>query len=204
MHIVFLDRRRTRLVSELNKEKDFNLAHCFRKLQLCEKWRKLRNTLNKDGPSDVGDGKMSDGRPTGTKKAKASLAAAANSARTAASIEKVIADVSKSATERRAANDARWVTLMDKTNKKLELEKAKAASKKRREDFMVLTADVSALDAQAKAACEPLRAAIFQEMAPATHSDTHGHGHGDTHGHGHGDTLWHGHGDTLWRYPRPR
>ena len=38
------------------------------------------------------------------------------------------------------------------------------ASKKRREDFMVLTADVSALDAQAKAACDLLRAAIFQEM----------------------------------------
>ena len=42
----------------------------------------------------------------GTKKAKTSLAAAANSARTTASIEKVIANVSKNATERRAANDA--------------------------------------------------------------------------------------------------
>ena len=109
------------MYQELNKEKDFNLAHCFRKLQHCEKWRKLRITLNKDGPSDVGDGKTSDGRSTGTKKPKASLAAAANSARTAASIEKVIADVSENATERRAANDARWVTLMDKTEKKLEL-----------------------------------------------------------------------------------
>ena len=54
------------------------------------------------------------------------------------------------------------------------------ASKKRREDFMVLTADVSALDAQAKAACDLLRATIFQEMGllPPTATATPS---GDTH-----------------------
>ena len=94
----------------LNKEKVFNLAHCLRKIQHCDKWKKLHISLNKGVPGDIGDVKTLNGRPTGNKKAKAALAAAANSERATASIEKVIADVSKNSNKRRAANDARWAT----------------------------------------------------------------------------------------------
>ena len=103
----------------------------------------------------------------GTKKAKAAAVAKAGSERTQASIDKLAADVSKNSNERRAANDARWATLMEKTDIKLELEKSNVVVKKRREDFMILTADVSSLDPQAKAACELLRSVIFQEMGLA-------------------------------------
>ena len=64
--------------------------------------------------------------------AKAAAAAKAGSERTQASIDKLAADVSKNSNERRAANDARWATLMEKTDIKLELEKSKVAVKKRR------------------------------------------------------------------------
>ena len=145
--------------------------HIIRKLQHCEKWKKLRISLDKGILGDIGDVNTSEGRPTGNKKAKAALAAAANSERAATSIETVIADVSKNSNERRAANDARWATLMDKPDKKLELKKTKVASKKRREDFMILTADVSTLDPQAKAACDLLRAGDLPRNGACT---THG------------------------------
>ena len=61
---------------------------------------------------------------------------------------------------------------MEKTDNKLELENSKVVVKKRREDFMVLTADVSTLEPQARAACDLIRAAIFQEMGLAPPSAT--------------------------------
>ena len=122
---------------ELNKDKEFSLMHCFGKLQNCEKGKKLRVSLKKGGLGDVVDVDASEGRPVRNKKVKAAVAAAANSERMNASIEKVIAEVSKNSNKKRAANDAKWVTFMEKTDKKLVLEKSKLVVKKRREDFMI-------------------------------------------------------------------
>ena len=64
------------------------------------------------------------------KKAKAAVAAAASSERVQASIDKVLSDVSSNSTLRNQENEARCAALMEKTDKKLELEKAMVAGKK--------------------------------------------------------------------------
>ena len=61
-------------------------------------------SLNKGGPDDIAHVDASEGRPVGNKKATAAFAVTANSERMNASIDKVIANISKNSNERRAAN----------------------------------------------------------------------------------------------------
>ena len=117
--------------------------HCFKLLRNCEKWRMHRKTLATAGRTDVDDVSNSEGRPIGMKKAKAAVAA---------SIDKVFADVTAKSSMRHAQMDKRWDALLQKTDIKLDLVKSKVAVLKRKEDFMILTADVSNMTPQLKAA----------------------------------------------------
>ena len=65
---------------------------------------------------------------------------------------------------------------MQKANVKINLEQKKAAVKKRSQDFMILTADVSNLDPLARAAHNMYRAAILQEigLVPPENGGNHG------------------------------
>ena len=99
--------------------------------------------MNKNGRADLNaDPQNSEGRPIGNKKAKAALAAAAKTDRVQSSIDKVLADVCSNSSLRREENNARWATLMQKADVKINLEQKKAAVKKRSQDFMILTAHV--------------------------------------------------------------
>jgi hypothetical protein len=56
-----------------NEGKDFNMMHCFQKIEGCKKWDRVRLTLNdgktgEEGPISVAP--VAAGFPTGTKKAK--------------------------------------------------------------------------------------------------------------------------------------
>ena len=116
---------------DLNNNTEFGLMYCFHKLQNCQKWKKLRTSLKMGCPSNIPDVDASEGWPVGNKKAKAAIAVVANSEWMNASIDKPNTKVSKNSTERRVINDARWATLMEKTDKKLELEESKVAVNKR-------------------------------------------------------------------------
>ena len=171
------------LYKSINKEKDFKLMHCYKLLQSCEKWKAHRRTLNKNGRADLNaDPQNSKGRPIGNKKAKAALAAAAKTDRVQSSIDKVLADVCSNSSLRREENNARWATLMQKADVKINLEQKKAAVKKRSQDFMILTADVSNLDPLARAAHNMYRAAILQELGLVPPEN--GGNHGTETGHG--------------------
>ena len=153
--------------------------HCYKLLQNCEKWKAHRRTLNQNGRADLNaDPQNSEGRPIGHKKAKVALAAAAKTDRVQSAIDKVLADVCSNSSLRREENNARWAALMQKADVKINLEEKKAAVKKRSQDFMILTADVSNMDPLARAAHNMYRAAILQELGlvPPENGGNQGHG----------------------------
>ena len=59
-----------------DEDKSFTMMHCFKKLQGCKKWDKVRADLNngrgEDGPMPASNASV--GRPIGNKKAKAEKA----------------------------------------------------------------------------------------------------------------------------------
>ena len=181
------------LYKSINKEKDLKLMHCYKLLQNCEKWKAHRRILNRNGRADLNvDPQNSDGRPTGNKKAKAALAAAEKTDRVQSSIDKVLADICSNSSLRREENNTRWATLMQKADVKIDIEQKRAAVKKRSQDFMILTVDVSNLDSLARAAHNMYRVVILRELGlvPPENATNQGHcvdnsanqGH-DTNGH---------------------
>ena len=108
------------------------MMHCYKLLQYCQKWAAARRLLNKKGRGDTNaDLQNSEGRPTGHKKAKAAMAAAAKTDRVRSSIDKVLADVCSNSSLWRNENNARWATLMQKADVRIEVEQKKATVKKR-------------------------------------------------------------------------
>ena len=79
----------------------------------------------------------------GTKKSKAAVAVGAASERVVTSINKILADVLANTILRCAQIDKRWYALLQKADMKLKLTKSKVAVLKRKEDFMILTDDMS-------------------------------------------------------------
>jgi hypothetical protein len=115
-------------------------------LKGCEKWTLAHVQLakNADGFIDleVPLG-TSAGRPIGNKKAKL----ARLTKRVQASINKCLTDVSAnllSSTARRAMKDG--MSCLWKQEEKFGIEKERVAMKKRKEDFMILSADTSGMD----------------------------------------------------------
>jgi hypothetical protein len=103
-------------------------------------WKQLEtvgdNIIDLDAPLAT-----SEGCPIGNKKAKAAVAMAASSERVQTSIDKWKAEVITHLIIRARKADERLVSLMEKLDKKIELEASRVAAKKRKYDFMILTAD---------------------------------------------------------------
>ena len=114
--------------------------------------------------TDAKDVSNSEGQPIGTKKAKAVVAASTESEQVVASINKVFVDVTVNSSMRRAQMDKRWEALLQKADIKLELTKSKVVVLKRKEDFMILTADVSNISPQVKAAYTMFCVDILKEL----------------------------------------
>ena len=111
------------LYKSINKEKDFKLIHCYNLLQNCEKWKRHRRILNKIGRANLNvDPQNSERRPIGNKKAKAAAVAATKSDRVQSAIDKVLAYVCSNSSLRREENNARWATLMQKADVKIDIE----------------------------------------------------------------------------------
>ncbi|KAE8768851.1 putative methionyl-tRNA synthetase [Hordeum vulgare] len=126
-----------------NKDQEFKFLHMFSRIESCEKWREVRlaldrakETYNPDALLPVG----AEGRPDGTKKARAVRDAAPATERLQASIEQCIADVKSSAARREEKSDTRWSALM-----------INVAAKKRNTDLeFLMGADTSTMDEKVK------------------------------------------------------
>jgi hypothetical protein len=105
------------------------------------------------------------GRPIGNKKAKLAAIELASADRAQASIDKCLADVSAHLLIRGEKSDERWKSLLSKQDEKIVIEKERVDVEKRKEDFMILTADTSQMDDEVKAAHMFYRGMILQEIA---------------------------------------
>ena len=110
------------------------------------------------------------GRPVGTKKAKAVRDAAPAIEKIHSSILACIADAATHAATRveQAAKmeevaSARWASVMERQDIKLDLIKANIVAKKRKEDLAILLVDTSGMDDDVKAWCAEQRATILAE-----------------------------------------
>jgi hypothetical protein len=79
-------------------------------------------------------------RPIGNKAAKATALEASSSEKIQSSINKCLMDVSSNLLIRDKKASERWVTLLWKQEEKMLIKKERVAVKKRKEDFMLLTA----------------------------------------------------------------
>jgi hypothetical protein len=112
------------------------------------------------------------GYPIDNKKAKAAATQESPSERMTASIDKWQASMTMQVVMQAAEADERWAAIMEKQEKKIELETTRVVVKKRKEYFMILTADTSNMDDKVKAMHLLFHDAILQKMglcrAPAT------------------------------------
>jgi hypothetical protein len=79
------------------------------------------------------------GHPIDNKKANVATAHAASSERVTSIINKWQTLVTKRDVIRAANADERWVSVIEKTEKKIELDTTRVAGKKRKEDFIIMT-----------------------------------------------------------------
>lgn len=161
--------------------KSFALLHCYVKLKNCEKWRLTRLNLakEKDGAVDL-DAPLnaSAGRPVGNKAAKAAALEAASAEKAQTSINKCLAEVSSTLLIRDAKADERWATLFERQAEKMKMEKERAVvekerallekerttTKKRKDDFMLLTASTAGMDPRVMAAHNYYKDMILAEI----------------------------------------
>ncbi|KAE8814722.1 putative methionyl-tRNA synthetase [Hordeum vulgare] len=117
-----------------NKDQEFRFLHVFSRIESCEKWREVRlaldkakETYNPDGPAPA----AAEGRPGGTKKARAARDAAPAAEWLHASIEQCIVDA-----KREEKSEARWSALMANQDVKLDLLRTTVAAKNIRLDLL--------------------------------------------------------------------
>jgi hypothetical protein len=158
-----------------NVKREFKLMPCFISLKQCGKWWQTRALLKKASEGviylDAPLGTLA-GYPIDNKKAKAAATQESSSERMTASIDKWQASMTMQVVMRAAKADERWAAIMEKQEKKIELETTRVVVKKRKEYFMILTADTSNMDDKVKAMHLLFHDAILQKMglcrAPAT------------------------------------
>jgi hypothetical protein len=92
------------------------------------------------------------GRPVGNKAAKVVALETATADRVQASIDKCLVDVSSTLLMRDTESDERWKVMLLKQEEKIVIRKERVAVKKRKGDFMILTADTTRMDPQVLAA----------------------------------------------------
>ena len=150
------------------------MLHCYVKLKNCEKWRLTRLNMAKEkaGAVDL-DAPLnaSAGRPVGHKAEKAAALEAAFADKTQTSINKCLADVSSNLLICDAKADERWATLFERQAEKMQMEKERAVlekerttTKKRKDDFMLLTASTAGMDPRVMAAHNYYKDMILAEI----------------------------------------
>jgi hypothetical protein len=91
--------------------KEFNMMHCFQKLQGCNKWDRVRRTLNEGKTGEEGPipTAASAGRcPTGTKKAKTEMNAGSSGGGFEAGVDLFVDSMNANSKELYDRSDARW------------------------------------------------------------------------------------------------
>ncbi|KAE8797368.1 putative methionyl-tRNA synthetase [Hordeum vulgare] len=103
-----------------NSDQEFKFLHVFSKIESCEKWRKVRHALakakdayNLDTPAPT----VEEGRPDGTRRARAASDAAPAVELLQSSIKQCIAHAKNRAAKREDKSDARWSVFMMKKDK---------------------------------------------------------------------------------------
>jgi hypothetical protein len=107
-----------------NKGKEFNMMHCFQKLQGCNKWDRVRRTLNEGKTGEEGTipaAPSAVGRPTGTKKAKADRNAGSFGGGFEAGISLFVDSMNANSKELYDRSDARWKGIKETQKEKLAL-----------------------------------------------------------------------------------
>ncbi|KAE8788125.1 putative methionyl-tRNA synthetase [Hordeum vulgare] len=124
-----------------NEDQEFRFLHVFSRIESCEKWRKVwlaldkaKETYNPYAPAS----RATEGRPDGTKKARAARDSAPAAEWLQSSIEQCIADVKNIAAKREETSDARWSALMANQHVKLDLLRTNDVAKKRNNDLAFL------------------------------------------------------------------
>jgi hypothetical protein len=158
---------------EDNDGVEFKFVHVFARIETCDKWKEVRTTLAKAAaPFDPNDTPTpaAVGRPVGNKKAKAMRDPAPAIEKLHSSILACIATAAAHAATRaeQAAKmeevaPAKWASVMERQDIKLDLIKANIVAKKRKEDLAILLVDTSGMDDDVKAWCAAQRATMLAE-----------------------------------------
>jgi hypothetical protein len=109
-----------------NEGKEFNMMHCFQKLEGCKKWDRVRLTLNdgktgEEGPIPVAPSAM--GRPTGTKKAKAERNVGSSGGGFEVGFKLFVDSMNANSKKLYDMSDARWKEIKETQKEKLALER---------------------------------------------------------------------------------
>jgi hypothetical protein len=116
-----------------NKGKEFTMMHCFQKPQGCNKWARVRFTLNEGKTSEEGAiaaMPSSKGRPTGTKKAKVGRNVGSSGSRFEASVGMFVDSMNANSKELYDRSDARWKDIKETQKKKFALERERVLAAK--------------------------------------------------------------------------
>jgi hypothetical protein len=116
-----------------NEEKEFTMMHCFQKLQGCNKWDRVWRTLNESKTGE--DGAIpavpsSDGRPTGTKQAKADRNAGSSGGGFKAGVGMFVDSMNANSKELYNKSDTRWKEIKETQKEKLALERERVLAAK--------------------------------------------------------------------------
>jgi hypothetical protein len=109
-----------------NQDKDFPMIHCFKKLEGCKKWDRVRRTLNDGKTSEEGPAPMAlavVGRPGGNKKAKPERNADSSIAGIDVSLNMFVYSMNANKKEIYERSNARWKEINEAQREKLALER---------------------------------------------------------------------------------
>ncbi|KAI4995149.1 hypothetical protein ZWY2020_035052 [Hordeum vulgare] len=151
-----------------NEDQESRFLHVFSRVKSCKKWREVRlaldeakETYNLDAPAPP----VAEGRPDGTKKARAARDASPAAKQLQASIEQCITEAKSSAAKRKEKSDARWSALMANQHVKLNLLRTNVVAKKRNTVLAFLNgAHTSTMDERVKAWYFTERGLILNQM----------------------------------------
>jgi hypothetical protein len=116
-----------------NKGKKFTMMHCFQKLQGCNKWARVWCTLNEGKTGEEGAilvAPSSEGRPTGTKKAKMDRNAGSSDDGFEAGVGMFLDSMNDNSKDLYDRSDARWKEIKETKKEKLVLERERVLAAK--------------------------------------------------------------------------
>jgi hypothetical protein len=116
-----------------NEGKEFTMMHCFQILQDCNKWARVRRTLNEGKAGEEGAipaAPSSEGQPTGTKKAKADRNVGSSGDGFESGVGIFVDSMNANSKEIYDRHDARWKEIKETQKEKLALERERVQAAK--------------------------------------------------------------------------